>query len=63
MILVDKDIKGYVHNILRWIAEKNSRMRQGLAVSGPHYQLGHKTYAFLRVTNICLYHAGKVCGM
>lgn len=26
MILVDKDIKGYVHNILRRIAEKNSRM-------------------------------------
>lgn len=27
-------------------------MRQGLVVSGPHYQPGHKTYAFLRVTNI-----------
>lgn len=39
-------------NILGRIAEKNSRMRQGLAVSGPHYQPGHKTYAFLRVTNI-----------
>ena len=39
-------------NILGRIAEKNSRMRQGLVVSGPHYQPGHKTYAFLRVTNI-----------
>lgn len=39
-------------NILGRIAEKNSRMRQGLVVSGPHYQPGHETYAFLRVTNI-----------
>ena len=39
-------------NILGRIAEKNSRMRQGLVVGGPHYQPGHKTYAFLRVTNI-----------
>ena len=39
-------------NILGRIAEKNSRMRQGLVVSGPHYQPGHVTYAFLRVTNI-----------
>lgn len=34
------------------IGEKNSRMRQGLVVSGPHYQPGHQTYAFLRVMNI-----------
>lgn len=34
------------------IAEKNSRMRQGLVVSGPHYQPGHVTYAFLRIQNI-----------
>lgn len=39
-------------NILGRIAEKNSRMRQGLVVSGPHYQPGHVTYAFLRVSNI-----------
>lgn len=39
-------------NILGRIAEKNSRMRQGLVVNGPHYQPGHKTYAFLRVQNI-----------
>lgn len=39
-------------DILGRIAEKNSRMRQGLRVEGPHYQPGHTTYAFLRVQNI-----------
>lgn len=39
-------------NILGRVAEKNSRMRQGLVVSGPHYQPGHVTYVFLRVSNI-----------
>lgn len=39
-------------SILGRIAEKNSRMRQGLKVDGPHYQPGHVTYAFLRVQNI-----------
>ncbi len=39
-------------NILGRIAEKNSRMRQGLKVDGPHYQPGHVTYAFLRVQNL-----------
>ncbi len=34
------------------IGEKNSRMRQGLSVSGPHYYPGHKTYLYLRVQNI-----------
>lgn len=34
------------------IGEKNSRMRQGLVVSGPHYYPGHKTYIYLRVHNI-----------
>ena len=38
--------------ILGRVAEKNSRMRQGLVVSGPHYQPGHETYIFLRVSNI-----------
>lgn len=38
-------------NILGRIAEKNSLMRTGLIVSGPHYQPGHTTYAFLRVYN------------
>ncbi len=40
------------HDILGRIAEKNSRMRQGLRVDGPHYQPGHATYAYLRVQNI-----------
>ena len=40
------------NDILGRIAEKNSRMRQGLKVDGPHYQPGHVTYAFLRVQNI-----------
>ena len=40
------------HDILGRIAEKHSRMRQGLVVAGPHYQPGHNTYAFLRVGNI-----------
>jgi deoxycytidine triphosphate deaminase len=39
-------------DILGRIAEKNSRMRQGLIVAGPHYQPGHITYAFLRVQNV-----------
>jgi len=40
------------NDIMGRIAEKNSRMRQGLIVNGPHYQPGHVTYAFLRVQNI-----------
>lgn len=39
-------------NILGRVAEKNSRMRQGLMVDGPHYQPGHVTYVFMRVRNI-----------
>ncbi len=39
-------------NILGRVAEKNSRMRQGLQVDAPHYQPGHTTYAFMRVRNI-----------
>jgi deoxycytidine triphosphate deaminase len=39
-------------DILGRIAEKNSRMRQGIKVDGPHYQPGHVTYAYLRVQNI-----------
>ena len=34
------------------IGEKNSRIRQGLWVSGPHYFPGHETYIYLRVQNI-----------
>lgn len=39
-------------DILGRIAEKNSLMRLGLIVNGPHYQPGHVTYAFLRVQNV-----------
>ncbi len=39
-------------DVLGRVAEKNSRMRMGLRVDGPHYQPGHVTYAFLRVQNI-----------
>ena len=34
------------------IGEKNSKMRLGIQVSGPRYFPGHKTYMFLRVSNI-----------
>lgn len=40
------------HNLLGRVAEKNSRMRQGLRVDAPYYQPGHTTYVFLRVQNI-----------
>ena len=39
-------------DMLGRIALKNSRIRQGLSLDAPVYQPGHKTYAFLRVTNI-----------
>lgn len=44
-ICIPKDYMGIV-------GEKNSVMRQGLVVSAPFYQPGHKTYCFLRVQNI-----------
>jgi len=40
------------NNIVGRIYEKNSIMRTGLSVSGPHYQPGTETFAFLRVHNI-----------
>lgn len=39
-------------NMIGRIEEKNSRMRQGLMVTGPTYQPGHITNCFLRVQNI-----------
>ena len=39
-------------NILGRIADKNSLIRLGVSVTGPHYQPGHTTYAYLRVQNI-----------
>lgn len=40
------------NNMLGRIGEKNSLLRTGLFVSGPHYQPGHKTYCFLRAFNM-----------
>lgn len=40
------------NDLMGRIGEKNSRMRQGLWVSGPHYFPGHETYIYLRVQNI-----------
>ena len=40
------------YDLLGRIEEKNSVMRMGLIVSGPCYQPGHETYAYLRVLNI-----------
>ena len=40
------------YNVSGRIVEKNSRMRQGLVVTGPVYQPGHETYMYLRVQNI-----------
>ncbi len=39
------------NDLMGRIGEKNSRMRQGLIVAGPHYYPGHCTYLFLRVQN------------
>ena len=40
------------YDIMGRIGQKNSRMRMGLYVDGPHYHPGHKTYAYLRVLNL-----------
>lgn len=40
------------YNMTARIVERNSIMRKGLFVSGPHYQPGHNTYLFLRVKNL-----------
>ena len=47
-----KELLRIPENMLGRIAQKNSRMRMGLYVDGPHYHPGHETYAFLRVRNI-----------
>lgn len=38
-------------NMTARVVERNSIMRKGLFVSGPHYQPGHETRMFLRVKN------------
>lgn len=40
------------YDLMGRIEEKNSIIRIGLIVSGPCYQPGHETYAYLRVLNI-----------
>lgn len=40
------------NDLMGRIGEKNSRMRQGLCVAGPHYYPGHTTYMYLRIQNI-----------
>ena len=40
------------YNLIGKIEEKNSIIRMGLIISGPCYQPGHETYAYLRVLNI-----------
>lgn len=39
-------------NLVGIIGERNSRIRQGLQVSGAHYFPGHKTAIFLRISNV-----------
>lgn len=44
-VRIPKDIVGI-------IGERNSKIRQGLSVAGPHYFPGHETSVYLRVTNL-----------
>jgi deoxycytidine triphosphate deaminase len=47
-----KEVLSIPNDLMGRIGEKNSRMRMGLEVAGPHYYPGHTTKAFLRVRNI-----------
>lgn len=47
-----KEIVRIPDNYLGIVSEKNSVMREGLVVSAPIYQPGHRTRCFLRVINI-----------
>lgn len=47
-----KELLNIPNNILGRVAQKNSIMRMGLVVDGPHYQPGHITKSFLRIQNI-----------
>ena len=53
------------NNLVGIIGERNSRIRQGLNVAGPHYFPGHTTAIYLRVTNVStvdieLYHGDGI---
>lgn len=52
VIIKTKELLSIPTNIIGRIADKNSLIRLGLNISGPHYQPGHTTYAYLRVHNI-----------
>ena len=53
VIFVKMDEKIHMpKDLMGRIGEKNSRIRQGLWVSGSHYFPGHETYIYLRVQNI-----------
>lgn len=40
------------NNLIAYVEQRNSRIRQGLIVDAPTYQPGHKTKVFFRVRNI-----------
>lgn len=52
VIIKTRELLSIPTNIIGRIADKNSLIRLGLNISGPHYQPGHTTYAYLRVHNI-----------
>lgn len=52
IIVQAKESLSMPDNLVAIIGEKNSRIRQGLVVSGPRFFPGHKTSVFIRITNI-----------
>lgn len=53
VLIQTKEVLSIPNDIMGRIAEKNSKMRLGLKVDGPHYHPGHEsTKAYLRVHNI-----------
>lgn len=52
VFIKSKEVLIIPDDLMGRIGEKNSRMRMGIEVSGPHYYPGHKTNAFLRIHNI-----------
>lgn len=52
VIIKTRELLSIPTNIVGRIADKNSLIRLGLNISGPNYQPGHTTYAYLRVHNI-----------
>lgn len=52
IIIKTKEKLKIPNNVVGRIGEKNSLMRTGIVVAGPHYQPGHETYAYLRIINM-----------